>query len=49
MQQGMKAQGQHAPPERKKMPRPTNQANPPTLVVGAEMDQIVVAERLSKK
>ena len=39
MQHGMKAQGQQAPPERKRMPRPVNQAHPPDLLVVAEMDK----------
>ena len=37
MQHGMKAQGQQAPPERKRMPRPVNQAHPPDLLVVAEI------------
>ena len=28
-QHGMKAQGQQAPPEKKRIPRPVNQAHPP--------------------
>ena len=37
MQHGMKAQGQQAPPERKRMPSPVNQAHPPDLLVVAEI------------